>query len=204
MRFSASTNDRLKSVVPPGLLRLIRSEQLRAAQAMDRRRYLRYSSSVSPQSSRTNLAAWITMLYHNIEKGLALPCPRPCFGAERITRLLDFVYVYRTQYGDDDVIRAAIAALEAYRQFNLGEGVCADEIPETVRIEELLPVLSGTESSGGVMEVKRSTIDHLRSRCPLWMFFTSCLVSLRRYVGSVTSLYNPSRDDIDFVVAARL
>src|SRR5438874_2298083 len=46
-------------------------------------RVVRYSSAVSTGNSREKLAALITMAYHGIEKGLALPAPRPGFGKEQ-------------------------------------------------------------------------------------------------------------------------
>lgn len=154
MALSPEHRARIKRLMPGPAMFLFRYAALRSAYRHDRRRYLRYSSSVQPETSRENLAAWITMLYHNIEKGLSLPQPRPGFGREAVGRLVDYLDRYINRFGHDEISAYAIGALEGYVRFNQSSGLLPDEIPDYDRIAILLA--SSPEVRGGTKEVEKA------------------------------------------------
>lgn len=197
MVLSDGTMDRIKRLMPRSGLCIIRSRQLRAEQSNDRRRYMSFSSSVTPEKTQDNLKAWITMLYHNIEKGLSLPDPRPRFGAARVERLLNYVSTYRSKYGDDQLTSAAAAALSAYGEFNLSRGIQIKDVPGGKRIEELIETLSTGQMVGGALSVERSTVDGIRAGVSL-EFFTS-RSSVRQFSSEPVR-----QQDIDFAIAAAI
>lgn len=130
---------------------------LARAYRYDRDRFLRFSSSVDPYASKQNLASRVTESYHNIEKGLSLPHPRPGFGAEAIRRLVDYIQAYRDMYGDDDLVRAAAGTLDAYLRFNRAAGVDEAAIPDYRSISGLLLAV-GEPPSGGTKVLRRSDV----------------------------------------------
>ena len=140
------------------LLRLKAHRTLDRAYGYDRRRFRQFSSSVDPFATQQNLASRITESYHNIEKGLSLPSPRPGFGAEAIRRLVDYVDQYVTMYGQDHVVSSAVATLAAYRDFNLAHGLPADTIADNAAIERLQSAAAGPLPPGGVRWVKRDEL----------------------------------------------
>lgn len=142
------TNDiswraRVKAHLPSPVIRAIRWVSTGSAQRYDRGQYLRFSSSVSPEIKRENLRAWMTMQYHNIEKGLSLPAPRPGFGADAVNRLLNTRKRYLASYGIDDASEFATAALVAYREFNLHAGLTPAQIPHFEQLSKLESTMSG-------------------------------------------------------------
>lgn len=101
----------------------------------DHRRYLRWSLHSFHQPSKENLRALLTERYHNIEKGLSLPSPRPGFGTSVVNHLIDVLTTYRARFGDDSVSLHAEQVLFAYRDFNLSAGLNPAEIPGYFDIE---------------------------------------------------------------------
>jgi nitroreductase len=123
----------LASLLPSGARRIVR-EQVRALRARLRmRRALRYDadrfalySGMKGLHTRASHAAAIIKTYHRIEKGLALPAPRPGFGAQAATQLIDEVSTYIDAYGADEVTRSALNAMGEYLDFNSGCGLRVD------------------------------------------------------------------------------
>lgn len=122
-----------------------------AAFAYDARRYLAHSSTRGPHGSRENLAAKLIARYHAVEKGLAMPDPRPGFGRSVIPVVVSLTSTYLDRYGPDQVTRAACGALSAYLDFNTHHGLSAGEIPAhdatvtlLARAEANPPGVSGT------------------------------------------------------------
>ena len=125
---------------------------------VDARRFIRHSGG-HPRSHRsTRLRALITIDYHKLEKGLALPAPRPEFGGWVVKRMITNLDRHIEATGAcDDVARVALNALDAWCQFNRREGV-----PQA-RIEAEVTRLRSTSYStpgdqGGVREVTREDV----------------------------------------------
>lgn len=81
-------------------------------------RYVRYSGTAVKYRNRDLLAAVIAKNYHGIEKGLALPEPRPGFGKSLISRTIFFLERYERQFGIDEVYCHAFNAIRQYVYFN--------------------------------------------------------------------------------------
>lgn len=127
----------LKARVKRSLLNIQAVSAAIAAYKYDAGRYLRFSSTRGPFRTRQNLAAKITERYHNLEKGLSLPEPRPGFGAPGAETLIRLVRRYVDQYGEDDVTSAAIGALREYDQFN-SHSMEVGEAPHSATIAKLV------------------------------------------------------------------
>ena len=180
----------LKRVVPASVqIRRVRMLRLRQALAElvpafadDLRRYLRHSSSTGPYRSLDNLRAKITATYHNIEKGLALPEPRPGFGERPVGDLLLFVSAYVEAYGFDEWLGTPIAVLRSYRDFNRARQV---PVPHGSAIEALLTEataqLPGPERIAGTRTVDRE--DLYRAVQPVGLEFFTSRSSVRQFSG---------------------
>ena len=177
MELSPQVRSRIKRLLPKSVMFLFRYATLRSAYRHDRRRYMRYSSSLQPESSRENLAAWITMLYHNIEKGLSLPAPRPGFGREAVGRLVDYLDRYITGFGHDEISAYALGALDGYVRFNQRSGLTMEEIPEYDRVSALLS--SSRDVRGGTKKIARE--DFVRPSRDVSLDFFSGRSSVRQF-----------------------
>lgn len=107
--------------------------------------------------SRAHLRALLTMEYHRIEKGLALPKPRLGFGGEVVKRLVGILKIYRRSYGDDVVTQSACNALLGYLDFHDGR---LHEIDDSilVSVHECLAGLPDVTGERGIILKKRNTI----------------------------------------------
>lgn len=82
----------------------------------DGARFARHSSALRNPATQGQLAAHLTMDYHRIEKGLALPSPRRGFGKDVIARLLRNLPAYRAAFGEDDLVRTVHDVLRMYQR----------------------------------------------------------------------------------------
>lgn len=117
--------------------------------AYDSARYLSWSAvehrpkwpnPINPDQTvtRENLRALLTIDYHRIEKGLALPNPRTDFGQSSglVRRLVRNLEIYISRYGADESVSTTLGALHAYARF-------ADWEPLKAKLVELDAVLPG-------------------------------------------------------------
>lgn len=171
--------------------------RVRRAFEYDLERFLQFSSSLSPWKTRENLAAKLTESYHNLEKGLALPNPRPGFGAAGVERTVRFLSEYRRRYGDDDpVVRAAVGSLSAYREWNLNRGLTGEDIPHASDIEATLSEVGHESGSGsGVRHCSRDAVNKAVSGVTLDFFLTRS--SVRQFYSQ-----DVGWEDIVFAVTA--
>lgn len=89
----------------------------------DARRFLSSSTAAGEANDVEKLSAHITMDYHRIEKGMALPSPRPGFGQDVVARLLAYIPEYERRFGPADVTRVARAVLAEYHAFSAAHDV---------------------------------------------------------------------------------
>jgi len=80
----------------------------------DAKRFLSHSSMVSHRGRKENLRSLIAIDYHRLEKGLALPNPKPAFGVAIVDRLVDLLMDYLSKHGPDWTIKDAVLSLNAY------------------------------------------------------------------------------------------
>ncbi|QTC91480.1 nitroreductase family protein [Brevundimonas goettingensis] len=97
----------------------------------------------------------ITIMTHNIEKGLSMPSPRPGYGARNIGPLIRRCHEYIALFGVDDTIARAQGVLAAYVRFN-GTVGCTD-YPFAAEIDRLLQV-SSDNARGGLKRVARDEV----------------------------------------------
>lgn len=85
--------------------------------------HLKYSFNAKNASSdRLRLQYYLTKHYHIIEKGLALPSPKPGFGQPKILNILKMAKLYEDTYGEDKLILSINKALIAYLDFHKDKG----------------------------------------------------------------------------------
>ncbi len=148
----------------------------RRAYAYDRRLYLRGSGLLGLQALEAR-KAHLLKTYHRIEKGLALPQPRPGFGADALATLRDDVAAYRSAAGlptgrSDWVLDAALDSVAAYLDFHrVGsgwravDGVDLDALQAWLQAQRagLAPVgpqaaPPGERSGGGLLQLGREEL----------------------------------------------
>ncbi|WP_195741991.1 nitroreductase family protein [Methylobacillus flagellatus] len=88
----------------------------------DAKRYIKWSSVISFEKDREKILAVITATYHNIEKGMSLPNPRPLFGRVVIGQLVGSVDNFHLNFGPDPQLDVPINVLARYCQFNRSLG----------------------------------------------------------------------------------
>ena len=103
----AVIKDRIKAIVPAerrvAIRRLLARVKVLSSYGYDARRFLEASSAGRAADDEERLAAHITMDYHRLEKGMALPSPRFGFGREAVLRLMRSIGRYEERYGPSDV-----------------------------------------------------------------------------------------------------
>lgn len=152
----------LGSVIRPTPLRTVLKVVRNSPEALsdyiyDSSRYLRYSSTFY-YPERANRLSRITAMYHSVERGLALPEPRPGFGAENMMLLVEAIEEYVRRFGLDENLRPAVGSMDAYLRFHERVGC---EPPNRPRIEEVVESLSAIREGpqdGGTVAVKREQI----------------------------------------------
>lgn len=121
-------------------------------------RYLRHSGALKrAREAEATETARITKFYHMVEKGLALPAPRPSFGHYAITELSVMLDKALRSRRDGPHIRHALETLTAYRDFNLRVG---GETPLAVeRVLALGTTMDLVGGAGAVRGVSKADIE---------------------------------------------
>lgn len=88
------------------------------SKAYDTYYHLKFGFNNNKLSNKANLEFYLTKQYHIVEKGLALPNPRPGFGAEKIKLLLDKGNLYIQKYGTSQLTSSIAQCLMDYLAFN--------------------------------------------------------------------------------------
>lgn len=114
--------DRIKAMVPAerrvAIRRMLARVKVLSNYGYDARRFLSASSAGRSTDDAERLAAHISMDYHRLEKGMALPSPRYGFGRDVVVRLMRSIGRYEAAYGPSDVTMFGRGALAEYRRFN--------------------------------------------------------------------------------------
>ncbi len=159
--------------------------QLNRAGRADIQRFRRRSGLIRPHE-RAVLQAHIIKSYHRVEKALALPNPRPGFGAHAVGLLLDEVAEFLNHFGNDHAVQAAMNTLDEYVRFNAQ--LNADVGGVTKRLAQLKghPALQIATPAGGTKMVDAKTI---RSTIPsdITSFFFS-RYSVRQFSNQPVAL----------------
>ena len=150
-------------------------------------RMLKHSSAVFTGNSREKLSALITMAYHGIEKGLALPAPRPGFGKDAVNTLIARLEWYGRTFGFDENAVTAYRVLLKYYEHSVAHG-CRDDALES-RINTLsrhCPSNSPGHCGGGVRGETRNKFLEA-AQIDLRAFFSS-RASVRQYASTKVDL----------------
>ncbi|MDP3455942.1 nitroreductase family protein [Methyloversatilis sp.] len=118
----------------------------------DIKRYALYSSVIF-DDDREKLRSIITARYHNVEKGLSLPSPRPGFGVPNIKELIKHIDRYVSDYGVDDFLPVPVHVIGAYLEFNRRFDIEDSHI--RMSFERFLPLVNRVASHVGVKMVNR-------------------------------------------------
>lgn len=142
----------------------------------DMRRFASQSSAMKTKLNEGQLAAVITKDYHRLEKGLALPAPRPGFARDRIPALFTKVAEYETRFGPSVATLGARSALDAYIAYHAALGI---EFPEF----EALRVDAETANTvaAGAIDVTRDEI--ITATAIPYGNFVASRFSVRNYTG---------------------
>lgn len=89
----------------------------------DTYRFIRYSGVLRKHTFAPSRGAQITKYYHMVEKGLALPSPRPGFGEQALRDLCAQVNSAIQDGVCRNEVNLAIDAISGYNRFNEGNGV---------------------------------------------------------------------------------
>lgn len=159
----------------------------------DMQRYLKHSSTLG-YGGKNKLRARIIAIYHNVEKGLSLPAPRPGFGEANLSYLLSALDLYLLRHGVDDSLCAPSSALAAYVDFNRTAG--NEDFPEKQRILKMIERIGmGNSECGGTASISKAQIQAATQNVGS-EFFTS-RYSIRQYSNEEVS-------DEDIVEAVRI
>ncbi len=141
----------------------------------DAKRFIAHSGAISPRHVAT-LRALVTMDTHRVEKGLAVPSPKPWFGKSLIQRVLHNTSLYARLGGDEDVCKAALDAVGDYLNANSQHAAAAEPqwAPGTKRtVARLRDQLWPAGLLGGTKTVSREAIHKAGRLDDSLDFFTS-------------------------------
>lgn len=120
----------------------------------DMRRFGGSSTAFDSPYDEETLGALITMDYHRIEKGLALPAPRVGFGSDVTKRLLKAVPDYEQRFGPGLPTRCARAALAEYAAFHRQTNAPMEAVEAFLATAPADP----TAGSAGTLMISREAI----------------------------------------------
>lgn len=135
----------------------------------DYRRYLSLSSATHTPRHQLNLVGTMTATFHNIEKGLALPDPRPGFGRDQIVKLIKLIELHEKRYGNHTIVNISKNVLQAYAKFNESKGLL--DYPGKEKISGMNTV-SSLSTLGGNKVVTREIIESATQYVKVDFFMT--------------------------------
>lgn len=148
--------------------------------AYDSARFLAWSAAehrpkwpdpIGPDQTVTqaNLRAMLTIDYHRIEKGMAMPKPRTDFGQASglVHRLTSNLRIYIERYGTDETAATVLAALRAYAAFSGWEPLQ----PQLAALESLAGAPCAVSEAGTVSVTRDAQL--AAAKLDLQQFFGS-------------------------------
>jgi nitroreductase len=148
--------------------------------------YTKYSGSVHPYRSKSNLQSNIIILYHGLEKGLSLRNPRQDFGIQRSYDLLMKLEKYISRFGYDSTAVIAINVLTKYYEFRVKNGTADLKFLKNLsHLRENIPNEYSTEDRGGIIYVEKKKIHE------------SVMSNFENFVKSRYSIRNFSSEPVD-------
>lgn len=134
----------------------------------DTYRFIRYSGTYRIRSFAPSRGARMTKYYHMVEKGLALPQPRPGFGAQATADLSDQISTALRDGVCIDEVALAADALDSYVAFNSERGHQSPkhvtDVLQDVRRSGIAPSGAALREVSKSPSSNQSNIDFLVSR----------------------------------------
>ncbi len=133
----------LKRLLPRPLLE--QAKRLRSRMRLvpnffyDARRFASASALGAAPRNETQYSALVTMAYHQLEKGLSLPQPRPFFGQKPLRKLFGLLDRYGDEYRDCEATLAAHDALNAYLDWHRRRDLSSPFLDEVSARVQTLP-----------------------------------------------------------------
>jgi nitroreductase len=125
----------------------------------DARRFARSAHLTNPFKDRAAASAHLLRAAHGLEKGQALPEPRPGFGGEKIQDLLKDTARYQAVFGCDDVSLAVVGVLRGMQRFHARTGHAREEWEVALSSLEEAEFRAGRSSEGiGCLPLTRSEV----------------------------------------------
>lgn len=129
---------------------------IRAAR-YDTRQFMRFSG-IADQSRASVQEAMITRTYHRIEKGLALPEPRPGFGRAVELQLAREVADFQSLFSSNRTTRIALNTAEEYVRFNEAHGIPMNDVRDRWRLLGRQQGAVEAHAEGGTKTLERRAI----------------------------------------------
>jgi nitroreductase len=153
---------------------------------------LRFRKSYAPglrieRVDRERAASHLLRKMHSLEKGLALPLPRPGFGKEKAVNLLREAELYRQRFGDDRIYRLCMAVLADYGEFQIRGGTPLEDLDLPKLRAESNDALAGARQTGREDVWRDSRMDFAR--------FARSRSSIRIFTGEGV----PEQDIVDAI-----
>lgn len=123
----------------------------------DARRFRAASTGFAAPKRHEQWRALLTIDYHRIEKGLALPDPRAGFGKNVIERLLINTPRYIERFGRDDLTDIVVNCLRAYAAHNIVSDIETPDVVQFVANYDKGSATSDT-SIGGTMAMSKADV----------------------------------------------
>lgn len=122
-------------------------------------RLARHLAASGNRKQQAKFEADLTIRIHAIEKGLALPRPRPGFGEAKVSELLTLLKNYYDRFGGGDIIGSALVVLGHYFDF---QAACRHDCPGLAARYEALLTAAGQSAPdpgrGGVITLHKADI----------------------------------------------
>ena len=134
----------------------------------DTRQYARYAC-LNGRVPRTQeqFVGLLEKSYHAIEKGMALPSPRPLFGERHLSFILDLLTKFGDRYGHLPVCSSAISSIRCYirmhRRLHIYDNTIDELQLQLNSVSDKLPSCSHSQHEGGTSTKLRTEIRELSS-----------------------------------------
>lgn len=151
---------KLKALLPRKIkityLRFLAVYKEAASKVFDLYHHLKFSfKEQNLKDDQAQIKYYLTKHYHIVEKGLALPEPRPGFGQPKIIDIIEKAQRYESQFGSDELTASIRKTLNEYIAFNSAQNF---ELP--VQFKNLLSdfIKQGDiGKSGGLKDKTKNT-----------------------------------------------
>ena len=145
---------------------------------IDSIRFIKYSNSILPNSSKKRIIANIIYLYHTVEKGIVMPNRRWNFGHSKIYDLIENCNCYIDRYGkDNDELHCAIGVLQTYLNEHSMNGI---SVPNVINMS-IRALSRRVVNIEPVPQIKKSNEEYFSSTNSPFVDFAYSRASVRDY-----------------------